>query len=130
MKEIKEHIKKNLLKNSTINSSKDFNKFEKTPQKGNTFQKDIILRQKSTNMTVTPNKNVVENPNFKKKFSVKNKSETSKQINEYFANEEKSNLNSILNQTDLNSELKTSQIKVIARFRPINFVEEVYILIT
>ena len=54
------------------------------------------------------------------------KSDHSKQVVEYFDGKN-SNLNSLLNNTDLfNSELKTSQIKVVARFRPINFVEEVF----
>ena len=113
-------FKKALLKNN-MNSSKELTKLVNKPRTNTFHQKTGSIKQTNTLSSLTPTKNessLLINKSGKK-FS-----ETSKQIKDYL--EDKSSINNGLNQTEsLIPELKTSQIKVVARFRPINFVEEV-----
>ena len=134
MKE-KEIQKQNCHKLSVNFSNKDT---PKATPKGTPKGTPKLIRSQMKRNTVSMNSNFIRQassmfPEFKNKcllevpssatIETEKNSDQNKQLNDY---ENIRPVKSSFNRTtSTNCELKTSQIKVVARFRPINFLEEV-----
>jgi hypothetical protein len=113
---MKDNKKKNILLGTVLNTSKDNIHVERSFQRRSTF------------MPIKNHKNLLEGPSMRILTSDK-KNETFAETSHQSEDRKFNVLNHTHNDAFPQDGVKTSQIKVVARFRPINFVEDVSIIL-